>query len=556
LSFLGGSQGFNLSHCNIPNENINNINEMNNNQNNSNHYPQQNSNYSHNSSQGSQFNQNNNNQIYNNNPIYNNIINQNEQQNIINEKPPQNNDGENNLEQNKNSILRSHNQRNNLSQNNQINQDNNENNSNNNNIVPQNVANTPIDKKLEENELFNGNINPFTGETVVKTEIVPPKNIEDNKNNNQLSLIKEKDENEGNDPFNVKEIETVVQDNQPVQGNQPINTDPFNVKEIETVVQDNQPVQVNQPINTDPLNVKEIETVVQDNQPVQVNQPINNEPFNIAESETVVQDNQPVQVNQPINNEPFNIAESETVVQENQPIINQEPFGVEESETIIQDNKIIDYNPFADTPEENTILDPNYNQSENQNNNNQRDSLDNKLNNLENNDPFGNLEETGTIISFNKINKPEHIPKKENQIIEIKEEKNEEENNNIFDIAQYDVEYKMDNSDMIEKENDTGIIPVPLMSDIIRRDYLGNAFHNIISIPDIDSQESGRLRSRPHKKETDKEKIAENQQKIFNLLNSDKTNNSSINNNSEKSGFDSIQNSGNFNIVTNPDNNK
>ena len=147
------------------------------------------------------------------------------------------------------------------------------------------------------------------------------------------------------------------------------------------------------------------------------------------------------------------------------------------------------------------------------------------------------------------------MPKKENQILEIKEEKNEEENINSFNIAQYDVEYKMDNSDMIEKENDTGIIPVPLMSDIIRRDYLGNEFRNIVSIPDIISPESDRLRSRPNKTENDKKKIAENQEKIFNLLNSGKTNNSSINN-SEKSGADSIQNSGNFNIVTNSDNNK
>ena len=229
---------------------------------------------------------------------------------------------------------------------------------------------------------------------------------------------------------------------------------------------------------------------------------------------------------------------------------------MQEIETLVQDNRPSDYNPFAEVPDENTILEPNYNQSDNQNNNAQRDSLDNKLNNLESNDPFGNVEETGTIIGFNKNNKQEHIPKNENQIIEIKEEKNEEENINTFDIAQYDVEYKMDNSDMIEKENDTGIIPVPLMSDIIKRDYLGNNFHNIISIPDITSPESNRLRSKPNKKENDKKNIAENQQKIFNLLNSDKTNNSSTNNNNENSGFDNIQNSGNFNIMTNPDNNK
>ena len=254
----------------------------------------------------------------------------------------------------------------------------------------------------------------------------------------------------------------------------------------------------------------------------------------------------------PNNNDPFHVKEIETVVEGS---INKEPFNVEESETFIQENKNIDFNPFADAPEENTILEPNYNRNDNKNNNNQRDSLDNKLNDLENNDPFGNVEESGTVIGFNQINKQDQIPKNENQIKEIKEEKNEEENNNNFNIAQYDVEYKMDNSDMIEKENDRGIIPVPLMSDIIRRDYLGNNFHNIISIPDIISPESARLRSKPTKKENDSKNIAKNQEKIFNLLNSGNTNNSSINN-SEKSGSDIIKCSGKFNNVTNPDNNK
>ena len=380
---------------------------------------------------------------------------------------------------------------------------------NNNNIVPQNANNTPSENKLEENDDFNEDRDPFADKSEVITQIIPPKKKEDKKNENQLSLIKEnEDENEG-------------------EKNQIINNEPFNVEESETVVQDNQP---NQVINKEPFNVEEVETVVQDNQP---NQIINKEPFNVEEVETVVQDNQINQPNQPINTEPFNVEESETVVQDNQPIINTEPFSVEESETIVQNNKPIDNNPFDGTPEENTILEQN----------------------LENNDPFGNVEETGTIIGINHINKQEHIPKKENQILEIKEEKNEEENINSFNIAQYDVEYKMDNSDMIEKENDTGIIPVPLMSDIIRRDYLGNDFRNIVSIPDIISPESDRLRSRPNKTENDKKNIAENQEKIFNLLNSGKTNNSSINN-SEKSAFDSIQNSGNFNVVTNSDDNK